>query len=209
MKKKNNKIIILIMLLIIYQTLMYLIAKTTSVEINFVGNYIDSKIPFIPQFIYPYISWYLMLFIVPYIFYKNNLKNFNNYFVTTFICITLVVFIYFYYPTTMNRADLVVSSISEYLVSVVYKLDTPVLNCFPSMHCIISFIFIYVSLTDKKFNLKCKLFIVIWAMLVILSTVFVKQHVLIDMISAFIISLFVFLVVKKVKYLKDFDVVNR
>ena len=109
----------------------------------------------------------------------------------------------------MNRADLVVSSISEYLVSVVYKLDTPVLNCFPSMHCIISFIFIYVSLTDKKFNLKCKLFIVIWAMLVILSTVFVKQHVLVDVISAFIISLFVFLVVKKVKYLKDFDVVNR
>ena len=209
MKKENKKIIFLIIFLIIYQTMMYLIAKITPLEIKLVGNHIDSRIPFISEFIYPYISWYLMLFIVPYIFYKNHLKSFNNYYVTTFICITVVVFIYFFYPTTMNRADLVGSSISEYLVNVIYKMDTPILNCFPSMHCMISFIFIYVALAENNLNLKYKLLIVIWAVLVILSTVFIKQHVLVDMISAFVISLIVFLIVKKVKYLKDFDVINR
>ena len=209
MKLKDKKIIILIMILVAYQTFMYFMAKVTPVEVNLVGNYIDSKIPFVPQFIYAYISWYVMLLIVPYIFYKNNHNNFNKYYITTFICITVVAFIYFLFPTTMNRADIVVSSISEYLVNIIYRIDTPVLNCFPSMHCLISFIFIYVAVSEKKLNIKKKLIIVIWSVFVILSTLFVKQHVLVDMISAFVISITVYIIVMKVKYLKDFDVINR
>lgn len=209
MKLKNKKIIMLIMILVIYQTFMYFIAKVTPIEVNLVGNYIDSKIPFVAQFIYVYVSWYLMLLIVPYLFYKHNPKSFNKYYVTTFICITLVVFIYFFYPTTMNRADIAVSSISEYLVNVIYMIDTPVLNCFPSMHCLISFVFIYVALAEKNLNPRSKLIIIIWSILVILSTLFVKQHVLVDMLSAFVISIVVYTVVNKVKYLKDFDVINR
>lgn len=209
MKLKNKKIIGLIILLIVYQTFMYFIAKVTPIEVNLVGNYIDSKIPFVPQFIYAYISWYLMLFIVPYIFFKYNPKSFNNYYVITFICITIVAFIYFLYPTTMNRADIVPSNISELLVNIIYKIDTPVLNCFPSMHCLISFIFIYITLSETTLNNKVKFIIVIWAALVILSTLFVKQHVVVDMVSAFIISFVAFIMVKKIKYLKDFDVINR
>jgi len=145
MKLKNKKILMLILFLFIYQTSLYLIAKITPIEINVVGNAIDNKIPFIPQFIFAYISWYVMLFLVPYIFYKTNPKSFNKYYITTFLCITIGLFIYFFYPTTMYRADIEFKSISEYLVNIIYKMDTPVLNCFPSMHCVISFIFISIG----------------------------------------------------------------
>jgi membrane-associated phospholipid phosphatase len=109
----------------------------------------------------------------------------------------------------MYRADIEFKSISEYLVNIIYKMDTPVLNCFPSMHCVISFIFIYVSLTEKNLNIKYKVLLTIWSLLVIVSTLFVKQHVLVDVISAFILSLIVFILASKIKYLKDFDVIKR
>ena len=209
MKLKNKKILMLILFLFIYQTSLYLIAKITPIEINVVGNAIDNKIPFIPQFIFAYISWYVMLFLVPYIFYKTNPKSFNKYYITTFLCITIGLFIYFFYPTTMYRADIEFKSISEYLVNIIYKMDTPALNCLPSMHCVISFIFIYVSLTEKNLNIKYKVLLTIWSLLVIVSTLFVKQHVLVDVISAFILSLIVFVLVSNIKYLKDFDVIER
>ena len=209
MKSKNKKIIILLLFLLIYQTSLYLIAKLTPIEINVVGNTIDEKIPFIPQFIYAYISWYIMLFLVPYIFYKKSPKSFNKYYITTFSCITIGLFIYFFYPTIMYRADIEFNSISEYLVNIIYKMDTPALNCCPSMHCVISFIFIYVSLTEKNLNIKYKVLLTIWSLLVIVSTLFVKQHVIVDVISAFILSLVVFIIVTKVKKIKDFDVINR
>lgn len=209
MKLKNKKILMLILFLFIYQTSLYLIAKITPIEINVVGNAIDNKIPFISQFIFAYISWYVMLFLVPYIFYKTNPKSFNKYYITTFLCITIGLFIYFFYPTTMYRANIEFKSISEYLVNIIYKMDTPVLNCFPSMHCVISFIFIYVSLTEKNLNIKYKVLLTIWSLLVIVSTLLVKQHVLVDVISAFILSLIVFVLVSNIKYLKDFDVIKR
>ena len=109
----------------------------------------------------------------------------------------------------MVRADIVSNSISEYLVNFIYKIDTPILNCFPSMHCIISFIFIYVALLDKDLKLGSKIFIILWALSVVLSTVFIKQHVFVDVVSAFIVSIVMYVIVKKIKYLNDFDVIKR
>ena len=209
MKYKDKRVLLLIILLIMFQSGMYMVAKITPFEFNLVGNLIDSKIPFIAHFIYPYISWYLMLVLVPFMFYKSNKLSFNNYYVTTFLCICFVFFIYFFYPTTMVRADIVSNSISEYLVNFIYKIDTPILNCFPSMHCIISFIFIYVALLDKDLKLGSKIFIILWALSVVLSTVFIKQHVFVDVVSAFIVSIVMYVIVKKIKYLNDFDVIKR
>ena len=189
MKYKDKRVLLLNILLFMFQSGMYMVAKITPFEFNLVGNLIDTKIPFI--------------------FYKSNKLSLNNYYVTTFLCICFVFFIYFFYPTTMVRADIVSNSISDYLVNFIYKIDTPILNCFPSMHCIISFIFIYVALLDKDLKLGSKIFIILWALSVVLSTVFIKQHVFVDVVSAFIVSIVMYVIVKKIKYLNDFDVIKR
>ena len=69
MKYKDKRVLLLIILLIMFQSGMYMVAKITPFEFNLVGNLIDTKIPFIAHFIYPYISWYLMLVLVPFMFY--------------------------------------------------------------------------------------------------------------------------------------------
>lgn len=208
MKIVKDKVFIYILGLLLFQTSMYFMVKFTPAEVSLIGNSIDNKIPFISVFVYPYILWYLMLVIVPYLFYRYSEKDFNKYYITTFISVIVVSLIYVFYPTTINRAAIDATTVSGYIVKLIYTVDTPILNCFPSMHCLISFIFIYVSLNTRKMPKWLKLGIIILSILVIVSTLFIKQHVLVDVISAFAISIVIYTIVKFSKYLKDFNVIK-
>ena len=83
-----------------------------------------------------------MLFVVPYLLYKSDEEFFKRYFVSTFISITVAGLIYIFFPTSIVRASINGSGITNFIVKFIYLIDTPVMNCFPSMHCIISFLFI-------------------------------------------------------------------
>ena len=197
---KRSKIILLILYLIFYQCFIYFITKFTPFEFNILVSSIDSQLPFIPSFIYFYIIWYLMLFFVPFILYKYDELNFNKYILTTFIGITVCGIIYFVFPTIIVRESIVVNNVTTFLIELIYKLDTPALNCLPSMHCLISFFFmIYCSLC-KPLPIKYKFLINIFSILVVISTVLIKQHFIIDVITALIISIIVsFIINKKIK----------
>lgn len=193
MKKENRKIIISIILLVIFQCGLYLIAKLTPFEYHVMNCDLDSYIPFISVFIYPYIIWYITLFLVPYIFYKYDKNYYNLYKKTIIISLIITFFIYIFYPTTMVRSEVVPNSLSTLIVSLIYKIDTPVINCLPSVHCLISFVHIYITVIIKKMNIRLKVSILLQSVLVILATLFIKQHVIIDVIFAFIISIIVYL----------------
>ena len=197
---KRSKIILLILYLIFYQCFIYFITKFTPFEFNILVSSIDSQLPFIPSFIYFYIIWYLMLFFVPFILYKYDELNFNKYILTTFIGITVCGIIYFVFPTIIVRESIVVNNVTTFLIELIYKLDTPALNCLPSMHCLISFFFmIYCSLC-KPLPIKYIFLINIFSILVVISSVLIKQHFIIDVITALIISIIVsFIINKKIK----------
>lgn len=194
---KRSKIILLILCLIFYQCFVYFITKFTPFDFNILVSSIDSIIPFVPIFIYFYIVWYLMLFIVPFVLYKYDELNFNKYILTTFIGITVCGVVYFCFPTLIIRQHIVVNNITTFLIDLIYKLDTPALNCFPSMHCLISFIFMIYSTLSKRLPRKHKYLINIFSILVVTSTILLKQHFIIDVIMALIISIFISLIVNK------------
>ena len=193
-KKNNIKIIITIILLIIFQISLYFFAKFTPFEYHIVNIEFDNYIPFISIFIFPYILWYISLFLVPYLFSKYDKTLYQVYVKTILISLIIAFLIYFFYPTTLIRDNVVVKDIPTYLISLIYELDTPALNCLPSAHCILSFVHIYITLIIKKMNKKVKLLIIIQSILVVLATVFIKQHVIVDVISAFILSLLIYLI---------------
>lgn len=193
-KKKNIKIIITIILLIIFQISLYFFAKFTPFEYHIVNIEFDNYIPFISIFVFPYILWYISLFLVPYLFSKYDETLYQVYIKTILISLLIAFLIYYFYPTTLIRDNVVVKDIPTYLISLIYELDTPALNCLPSAHCILSFVHIYITLIIEKMNKKVKLLIIIQSILVILATVFIKQHVIVDVISAFILSLVVYLI---------------
>ena len=205
MKQLKYKIIVIIIGLIIFESIFYLLAKLTPIDSFLLTSSIDNKIPLIEEFIYPYIGWYLMLFIVPYIIYCKNKEKFYEY-VTIFMgCVIVSSIIFFLFPTTIVRGDILVNDVTTFILKFIYLTDTPALNCLPSMHCAICFVFIYSCLNlDLKWYYK--LLIIILSLLVIVSTLFIKQHVIWDVLGAFILVIVVIVLIKIFKldlYVKD------
>ena len=194
MKDKYKPIIICI-LLSLFQGFMYFISKLTPFSLHLIEINLDKLIPFIIYFVYLYISWYLMLFIIPYIMYLKDKIIFKKYVISIVISILIVFLIYFFYLITITRPNIVVNSFTSFALKLIYIVDTPV-NCLPSMHCLICFMFIYNSLR-KAFSTKFKIITIVWSILIILSTLFIKQHAILDVISAFIVSLIIYYIVDK------------
>lgn len=195
MTKEDKKGILCIVGVIIVQTFIYFITKLTPFNTNMLSSNFDNKIPFVPGFIYFYVSWYLMLLFFPYLLYKKNKNVFKKYMLSMIIANVIAGFIYFFYPTTMARVNVSGNTLSCVITKIVYFLDTPICNCLPSMHCILCFFYIFYIKDIKNISLLKKIMIILWSILIILSTLFVKQHVIIDVISAFIISSVIYILI--------------
>lgn len=203
MKKKDKKIINSIIALIVFQSGMYLLAKLSPFEVHILKSTIDNKIPFISHFIYFYISWYFMLVLMPYMFYKKDYNCFKNYILCSNISIIVTFFIYFFYPTSILRNSISLNGLSGFITKIIYLIDTPVLNCFPSMHCLLCFLYIFNIIICCNMSRLCKFGVIIWSFLVIISTLFVKQHVILDVISAFILAIIIFIIVRMINKLDN------
>ncbi|MEG2351370.1 MAG: phosphatase PAP2 family protein [Bacilli bacterium] len=193
MKKLNYKPILITTILIIIQSGFYFFSKLVQSTPTMLSSTLDDKIPFINSFIYPYIIWYLMLFIVPYVVYKYNKNNFYKYCLAYIICVIVSNIIFIVFPTTIIRAEHLGNGVTNLLVKLIYYLDTPALNCLPSLHCIICFLFIYCSI-NFKLPKAFKIITTFLSIIIIISTLFIKQHVIYDVAAAFIISLISWLI---------------
>ena len=201
MKKIEVKPLIVSLLLIIFQSILYTLSKLFCITPHLIGNTIDKNIPFTLIFIIPYVFWYLMLFIIPYMMYKKDKTNFYKYIITTVITVIIANIIFVFYPTIVERPELNGNNILVLLTKFIYWIDTPALNCFPSLHCAFSMLFILHICDSKKQNFGFKVFTLITSILIMASTLFIKQHVFIDLISGDIIATIVFLIIRKEKKL--------
>ena len=118
--KKNYKVFLLIVVLIIYQSFLYLVSKLTPLDVTVLGNCLDNKIPFISIYIYFYISWYVMLIIVPYLIYEYDEDAFYKYVMSTFFIITVTSLIYIFFPTTIIRRPIIVNNLTTFLIDLIY-----------------------------------------------------------------------------------------
>ena len=186
LKENKNRIIILFGAFI-FQSLIYFITKLFQNNPVYLNNAIDDRIPFIPSFVIFYVMWYLFLILIPLLILKYNKKVFDKYIVVSIVYAILEGIIFILFPTTMNRQPLVVTDISTWIVDIIYKVDTPVCNLFPSAHCAFSILFIISILDVKEIKKEYKVLIIISSLLIILSTVFIKQHVVVDVLGALLI----------------------
>lgn len=198
LKENKNRIIILFGAFI-FQSLIYFITKLFQNNPVYLNNAIDDRIPFIPSFVIFYVMWYLFLILIPLLILKYNKKVFDKYIVVSIVYAILEGIIFILFPTTMNRQPLVVTDISTWIVDIIYKVDTPVCNLFPSAHCAFSILFIISILDVKEIKKEYKILIIISSLLIILSTVFIKQHVVVDVLGAlFIVPIYYILRKRKI-----------
>lgn len=186
----------------IIQSLLYFGVKLICGSPNLLISTFDNHLPFVSYFVYFYVFWYVMLIFVPYLIYrydKELLRKYNKIFILdSVICIL----IFLIYPTTIHRASFDVNSLSTWIVNLIYYFDTPVLNCFPSLHALNSLLWIIVMLNNKKIPKLWRGIIIFLSTGVILSTIFIKQHVIYDLIGSVGVLIISYLILKIISLIR-------
>ena len=198
-KIKNNveiKIIDLVWLVIILIiNVNYILASVLAKKGKDLTIELDNIIPFSSIFIIPYIYWYLYIVIGIIFILVDSRKDYIRTFISFFIGMSVCYIVYYLYPTQITRPIIENGNILNYLVNVIYSIDRPV-NCFPSLHVLTTyFIMRYTKYKDSK---KKFYYTEITGILIILSTLFIKQHFIADVISAIILGEITILIVIKI-----------
>ena len=142
---------------------------------------LDYKIPFLEIFVIPYVGWYLLIAVSLLYFALYNVENFKR--LQIFIIVTQVaaMIIYITFPNFQPlRPD--VYPRDNFLTDIVALLQTADTNsnvC-PSLHVAYSIGIASIWLKEKDAKWWIKTLIVIFCILVCLSTAFIKQHSVID-----------------------------
>lgn len=159
---------------------------------------IDRKIPFIEFFIIPYLLWFVyMAVVVGYLFFKDKSGYYRCcLFLFTGMTIFLIISTlspngHHLRPITMPRDNIFTS-----LISMLYRTDTST-NLWPSIH-------VYNSIGSHLAVAKCSRLkgnkvvqgtSFVLCISIILSTMFIKQHSVFDVITAILLSAVMYIIV--------------
>lgn len=150
-------------------------------------SYLDDRIPVIPIFVVIYFGSYLF-WIVNYILISRINKD---------QCYSLTIadlsgklicgIIYLTFPTTNIRPDLTTSGIFVDMIKFLYSVDAAN-NLFPSIHCLVSW-YCFAGLRNcKTIPSWYRYFSLFMAIMICISTVATKQHVIVDIFGGIMLA---------------------
>lgn len=185
--KDNKKFVITITLLMGGQALLYWFLKLFQSNPTYIYFELDEKIPFLGRFVYVYNMFYPFCLLAFYFLYKKDEKSYYKSIIAGIIGFIICDIIFLTMPTIMYRPIIPkYDPFTDLVLKITFLYDNPPLNCFPSIHCLFCFQVIYGYLFSKN-TIKVKAIISIISLLIIISTLLVKQHFIYDVISAFLI----------------------
>lgn len=144
---------------------------------------IDEIIPFVPAFISVYILAYFQWVFGYGIIARENKQIFYRIVIAEIIAKAMALVCFIAVPTTIERPEITGTGIWDILTASVYNADAPD-NLFPSVHCLESWVCFRGAMYLKKPGKWYKYASLVFTLLVFASTVFVKQHVVLDMVGA-------------------------
>lgn len=202
--KKYKDFIISIAVVMLTQATVYFLIKSFLNDYHLMTSFV--QIPFISHFVYFYDSWYPFILLSAFIIYKHDKKTYLTLIITMMITALAAHITFLIYPSMITRPEIEVKNLSDWAVYMTYKTDTPV-NCLPSVHCLYCFVVSYYVIVCKNFKTKYKVLMVIYALLIVSSTLFITQHIAEDVILAFIYVLILTPVAYLIKNrIKDFKI---
>ncbi len=176
---------------LIYFALYFITERLIPVENCYImHSRLDDLIPFCEWFVIPYVGWYLLIVWSLVYFALYNTDGFRR--LQTFIIITQMVAmaVYILFPNMQDLRPAVFprDNVLTRLVGLLYSADTNT-NVFPSLHVAYSIGIASVWVKEKAANWKTKTFVVIFVILVCLSTAFIKQHSVLDGYAAIVLCI--------------------
>ncbi|WP_237691087.1 phosphatase PAP2 family protein [Paenibacillus caui] len=154
---------------------------------------VDRAIPFIKFFALPYGVWIFYIYAcLVYFFFRDRTSYYRSLLLYT-VCALTCYAIYTVFQTTVPRPEVTGNDVFSQLVRFIYHRDQPY-NCFPSIHVFSSYMVMRMILTSPARNRWNASLISTMSLLIIVSTLFMKQHVILDAISGIAIVEFYWVV---------------
>lgn len=180
--------------------------------VHILNTPIDEAIPFCEYFIIPYVLWFFYILVAcVYMVQQATDVEFRRFALSLIIGMSISLLICMIYPSGLNlRPTVLPDNIFGRMVAGIYASDTPT-NVFPSIH-------VYNSLAVHIAFAKCqamnkhkiwKMLSLILCILICMSTVFLKQHSILDVIGAFILMGILYILIYVVDYSHTFKKSHR
>lgn len=188
--KKYKHIWVLSYMFIYFPWFYYLETHVTK-HFNPIHMAIDDYIPFLEVFIIPYMLWFVYIAITIIYFFFHNKSDY--YHLCAFLIVGMTVFLiistlypngHYLRPQVFERDNIFVTWVKK-----LYLTDTPT-NLFPSIHVYNSIGVHIAILRSKELKNRHGIHLTSWVLMIsiVLSTMFLKQHSVFDVLTAFLMA---------------------
>lgn len=167
------------------------INNNPSKEVYNLVTDLDRSTPFLKMFVLPYSVWIFYIYVCLVYFFFKDAKVYYRSLATYVICALVCYMIYLVYQTTVPRPIVTGDDIFSQLMRYVYNRDQP-FNCFPSIHVFSSYLVMKALYKSSFKNTWNQMLIYGMSTLIIVSTLFVKQHVIMDVVAGILLAEFVY-----------------
>lgn len=175
----------------IFYLICFSILEKSVSRFHIIYSPIDEHIPFLEGFVIPYMLWFPYIGLIFVYFFFKDIRGFNQMCIFFFSGMTIFLIVSAIYPNgllirpTVFPRDNICTDIVKYL----YSIDTAT-NVLPSIH-VFNSIGAYIAIArSKEFKHRPLIRYSSFALsaLIILSTMFIKQHSFIDVASGCILA---------------------
>lgn len=188
----------MVIYLIVYLVLFFIVERLTEDNYHVIHMALDDKIPFCEYFVIPYFCWfaYVAGFVLYFIFVDKESYWSMFWFLVTGMTVFLIVS--FVYPNghELRPAQFPRDNVFTRMIANLYQTDTAT-NILPSIH-VYNSIGIHIAVHKSRRLSKHRPVQIasgILSALIIMSTVFIKQHSMVDVISAFGLAAVVYVLI--------------
>lgn len=191
---------VILLYFIIYMIWFTALERTVTTDFTPVYSRLDDYIPFLEIFIIPYFLWFGYIFATVAYFFLTSKKDFLQCCAFLFIGMTICLIIYTVWPNGHYlRVDLDTlgrSNIFTYMLGFIYNIDTAT-NVFPSIHVYNSIgAMIAIHRSERLRHIKwLQVSTLVLTVLICMSTVFLKQHSILDVFGGIILSVIMYTIV--------------
>ncbi|WP_188542212.1 phosphatase PAP2 family protein [Paenibacillus segetis] len=166
-----------------FMSIFYTVLNTDQGQAHALWSPIDNLLPLLPAMSIPYLAWYPYIFIAMAYLCLKDRKTYFRTLLSMNISLVVCYIIYYYFQTTVIRPPIKTDRWSTRLLSTIYNRDQP-FNCFPSIHALHSYLIMRAAWISKSLSSRTKMIFTASSLIIIASTLLIKQHVIYDAVSA-------------------------
>lgn len=181
----------------IYLPWFFYLESLSNLDFTEMHCFLDDIIPFCEIFIIPYVTWFFyMIATCIFMFFKSERGEFLRFAIVLTGGMSIAMLICMIFPNCVNLRPEVMPRNNVFCaaVSMLYKTDTPT-NVFPSIHVfnsVVACVALWRNPYFKK-NTCLRTANIILCVLICLSTLFLKQHSVIDLLGGILLYVILYL----------------